>query len=91
LAITSPTSGGRLVGIVRSLTQTMEFFRMLLLFLSICIVYMGNGFFAVVSNVRAKLRNVGNVAHIRTVKVSNNVIDINNYQLSETLADHKPE
>jgi hypothetical protein len=26
LAITSPTSGGRLVGIVRSLTQAMEFF-----------------------------------------------------------------
>jgi hypothetical protein len=25
LAITSPTSGGRSVGIVRSLTQTMEF------------------------------------------------------------------
>jgi hypothetical protein len=26
LAITSPTSGGRSVGIVRSRTQTMEFF-----------------------------------------------------------------
>jgi hypothetical protein len=30
LAITSPTSGGRSVGIVRSRTQTMEFFFLIL-------------------------------------------------------------
>jgi hypothetical protein len=32
LAITSPTSGGRSVGVVRSRTQTMEFFLLLLLY-----------------------------------------------------------
>jgi hypothetical protein len=35
LAITSPTSGGRSVGIVRSRTQTMEFFKMF--YLVVCL------------------------------------------------------
>jgi hypothetical protein len=38
-AITSPTSGGRLVGIVRSRTQAMEF--VFCLFFYVCVIELG--------------------------------------------------
>jgi hypothetical protein len=50
LAITSPTSGGRSVGIVRSRTQTMEFFVFFCFCSLCCFVAAGVGLFVVAKN-----------------------------------------